>query len=168
MNISLTHAGVPYINWDRQALINASVPVAVIGAALKLEALTQITAAADIHRAQFASTSAGKLAEYRFKAEIAADAAGADADELALLDREAAARGIDRNALLALITGKAAALRQIALLIGALEAEAKAAITAIADDAADIETQIHAAMQSAKTVADTELAAAQSLLNGGA
>ena len=100
------------------------------------------------------------------KEEIARDPAGAAEAELAMIDREAAARGIDRAALLADISAKAAAYRQIALLVGALEAEAGAAIAAVADDAEDIEAQVMAVLTAAKAQADAAFAEAQAMLAG--
>lgn len=63
---------------------------------------------------------------------------------------------------------QAAAYRQIALLIGVLEAEAGAAIAAIAADADDIEAQIQAVLRAAKAQAKTAFSEAQSLIKGGA
>lgn len=145
----------------------AGVPAAVIGAAVKARAAAQAAALAEAYRGRLASQSAGKLAEYRIKEEIARDPDGAAEAELAMLDREAAARGTDRAALLAEIAAKAAAYREVALLIGALEAEAGAALAAIPDDAADIETQIQNVLGAAKAQAETAFVEAVTLINGG-
>ena len=93
--------------------------------------------------------------------------ASANTEELALLDREATARGLDRTALLALISAKTTAYRQAALLIGALEAEANAAIAAVSDEASDVETQINTVLNAAETTAATAFAEALTLINGG-
>jgi hypothetical protein len=139
-------------------------PVAVVGAALKASALLAVRDVADAYRAQLAQASAGKLAAYRIKEEIARDPAAADPAELALIDREAVACGLDRAGLLALIAAKAAAYRQIALLIEALEAETGAAIAAIADDAADIEVQVQTVLDAAIAEAETAYVDAVALL----
>lgn len=144
----------------------AGVAPGLIGSAAKAVAETQVATFAEKYRARLATVSAGKLAEYRIKEEIARDPAGASDAELAMLDREAAARGIDREALLADISAKAVSYRQIALLIGALEAEAKAAIAALADDAADIEDQVQAVLADAQAQAQTAFAEAQAMLAG--
>ncbi len=168
LEVTLEHEGKSYVNFALPALREAGVPAAVIGDALKATARSEVARVADSYRARLASASAGKLAEYRIKEEIARDPAGADAAELALIEREATARGLDQAGLLAEIAAKAAAYRQVALLIGALEAEASAAITAIPDTAPDIETQIQTALTSAKSQAEAAFADALALINGGA
>ncbi|MCF6432513.1 hypothetical protein [Leisingera sp. MMG026] len=165
--LTVTHNGKVYANWEAADLIRADVPQAAIGAAAKAAAEGEITRLANGWRAEVASASPGKLMEWLFKGQIAADPASADPAELALLDREAAARGLDRAALLAEITAKAAAYRRIALLIGALEAETKAAIAAVPDGAADIETQVNTALGTAKAQAEAAFAEAAALINGG-
>lgn len=137
---------------------------AVIGAACKETAKREVAEFAETCRARLVSRSAGRLAEYRIKEEIARDPANAAESELAMIDREAAARGIDRGALLADISAKAAAYRQFALLIGALQAEAGAAIAAIPDDDAEIESQVETVLGDAKVQADTALAEARATL----
>jgi len=164
--LTITHNGAVYINCTPEELAAAGVPAAIIGAAIKDDAASKVTAFADQYRAQLASASAGKLAEYRIKEEIARDPAAAVAAELAMIDREAAARGIDRTVLLAEISAKAQAYRQIALLVGALEVEAKAAIAGVSDDAADIETYVAGVLVSAQAQAQTAFADAQALLAG--
>jgi len=166
MLITVTHNGVTRANVEPAEALAAGVPQAAIGAAIKAGAKQQVAEFADGYRARLASRSAGKLAEYRIKEEIARDPVGASDAELAMLDREAAARGIDREALLADISAKAVAYRQIALLVGALEAEAKAAIAALADDAADIEDQVQAVLADAQAQAQTAFAEAQAMLAG--
>ncbi|WP_456390230.1 hypothetical protein [Profundibacter sp.] len=168
MKISFIHDGKNFEAWTYGSAQEANIPAAVIGAALKNAAASEVTVFSNHNRSRLASHSAGKLAEYRFKEEIAGDPSAAPDDELVLLDREAAARGIDRDALLALISAKATAYRTIALLIGVLEAEAKAAIATIADDLPDIEAQIETALVAAKAQAETAFEEAQTLLNGGA
>lgn len=166
MLFDITHGGRTTLAVDYAGAIDLGYPVAIAGAALKGAAKGQVAAFADTYRAHLASASAGKLAEYRVKEEIARDPAGAAEAELAMIDREAAARGIDRAALLADISAKAAAYRQIALLVGALEAEAGAAIAAVADDAEDIEAQVMAVLTAAKAQADAAFAEAQAMLAG--
>lgn len=158
MDITLQHNGKTYANWDTEALVASGVPQPVIATAVKASAVEKITAMSDGWRVRVASRSAGKLMEWLFKSQIAADPASADSAELALLDREAAARGMDRGALLALIATKAAAYRQAALLIAALQAEAKAAIAAIADDDPGIAAQTEKVLGDAKTQAEAALA----------
>ena len=140
----------------------------MVGAALKAQAETQVARIADDLRAKVSSASAGRVKEWDFKAQIAADPEGADPAELALIDREAQARGETRADLLALIAGKNTAFRRIALTVGALEAEALAALRAIAPEAPDIEAQIDAALNAARIAADAALTAALSQINGGA
>lgn len=165
--INFTHDGRVYSNWEPASAYAAGVPVAIIGAALKAQGALNAASIADGYRARLDRASAGKLAEYRIKEEIARDPNAAPAEELAMLDREAAARGLDRAALLAEISAKAASYRQTALLIGALEAETKAAISGIADDAADIEARISTAMAAARAQADTAFADAMATIHGG-
>ena len=80
--------------------------------ALKSEALQKIADLAETYRAKLASTSAGKLAEYRFKEEIGRDPSNASEAELELLSREAKARGTNRTGLIAQINAKAAIYRE--------------------------------------------------------
>lgn len=140
---------------------------AQIADAMKAAAKSHVVGFAEDYRAKLASTSAGKLAEYRIKEEIARDRENASEAELALISREAKARGTNRTGLLNDIAEQAAAYRQIALLIGALEAEANAAISTIPDDAADIEAQIQTVLEAAKAQAETAFAEALALINGG-
>jgi hypothetical protein len=155
-----------YVNASVDFLIRNGVPAVDIAGAVKSAARNEVARFAESARRRLASASAGKLAEYRVKEEIARDPANAEEVELAMIDREAAARGIDRAALLADISAKAAAYRQIALLVGALEAEAAAAIAAVADDAEDIEAQVMAVLTAAKAQADAAFAEAQAMLAG--
>jgi hypothetical protein len=168
MSLTFDHDGRQYVNWSPEDAAGAGVPQAVIGAALKARAAADVAEFADAYRAAIASASAGKLAEWRIKEEIARDPGAAAAPELALLDREAAARGLDQATLLAGIATKATAYRQTALLIGALEAEASAAISAIADEDAAIESQIETTLSAARAQADTAFAEAIQLIKGGA
>lgn len=165
--LTFEHAGKTYTNWTVNDARAAGLPLNVIAAAAKSAAEGDITDLTSGWRASVASTSPGKMMEWLFKSQIAADPASADPAELALLDREAAARGIDRAAILDEITAKAAAYRQIALLIGAIEAETKAAIAAVPDGAADIETQVNTALGTAKAQAEAAFAEAAVLINGG-
>jgi hypothetical protein len=107
-----------------------------------------------------AMQSAGKLDEHRIKEEIAGDPDAASAAELDLLEREATARGTDRDGLIVQITAKAVADRQTTLLIGVIEAETNAAIMAIPDDANDIEALVADVLTAAKAEAETEAQAA--------
>lgn len=150
-----------------EELAAKGVPQNAIGTAAKDYAKAQITAFAESYRAKLATRSAGKLAEYRIKEEIARSPDTASAAELDLLSREAKARGTNRTGLIGMINAQAAAYRQVALLIGALEAEAGAAIAAIPDDAADIETQIHTVLGAAKAQAEAAFVEAVALINGG-
>ncbi len=166
MIFDITHEGRTTLAVDYAEALSLGYPAAIAGAALKGAGRKQIAAFADGYRAKLASASAGKLAEYRVKEKISRDPANAAEVELAMIDREAAARGIDRAALLADISAKAAAYRQIALLVGALEAEAGAAIAAVSDDAEDIEAQVMAVLTAAKAQADAAFAEAQAILAG--
>ncbi len=155
------------INMEVEELLAAGVPVAVIGAAAKAYAAAQVAQMADGYRAHIATQAPGKIAEWLFKEQNARDPVNARAEELALIDREAAARGIDRDQMLALIITKANAFRETALLIGAIEAEAKAAVAAISDDADNIEGQIAAVLAAAKSEAESEYRNALALIAGG-
>lgn len=166
MNFDITHEGRTTLAVDYSGAIDLGYPVAIAGAALKDAAKAQVAVFADGYRAKLAGASAGKLAEYRVKEEIARDPANAAEAELAMIDREAAARGIDRAALLDDISAKAAAYREIALLVGAIEAETNAAVAAVPDDAEDIEATVMAALLDAKAEADAAFAEAQAMLAG--
>lgn len=166
MTFNITYNGRTTLAVDYAGAVELGYPVDVIGAAMKVSAKVQIADVADGYRADLASGSAGKLAEYRFKEEIAHDPDNASDAELALISREAKARGITRTKLINQINVQAAAYRQIALLIGVLEAEAGAAITVIADDAADIEAQIQTVLSASQTQAETAFAEAQALISG--
>lgn len=167
MNFNITHEGRTTLAVDYAGALDLGYPAALAGAALKGAVKVQVAAFADTYRDKIAHASAGKLAEYRIKEEIARNPDAASAAELDLLSREAKARGTNRTGLIGQINAQAAAYRQIALLIGALEAEAGAAITAIPDDAADIETQIQTVLEAAKAQAETAFAEALALINGG-
>ena len=162
--LNLEHDGIVY-NGPETALA-AGVPQAVIGQKLKAIAKLDVAEFADGYRSKLANASAGKLAEYRIKEEIARDPSAASEAELALLDREAVVRGTDRAGLIGQISAQTAAYRQIALLIGVVEAEANAAISAIPDDAADIEAQLTTALLAAKSEAAGEHQNALSLMVG--
>ncbi|MGR3501613.1 hypothetical protein [Pseudaestuariivita sp.] len=165
--ISLFWNGANLEDWTVEELLKAGVPQSAIGEAAKDAGAAQIIAMMENYRARIGSASAGKLAEYRIKEEIGRDPTIASESELEMLDREAAARGMDRAGLLAMINAQAAIYRNIALLIGALEAEAKAAIHAIPDDAPDFEARIAATIAASKAEADAAFAEATTLLNGG-
>jgi hypothetical protein len=165
--LTLEHNGRVYAGMSATELSEMGVPAAKIGKAVKAIAKYEITAFAETYRAKLASTSAGKLAEYRIKEEIARDPASASVAELELLSREAKARGTNRKGLIAQINAQAAAYRQIALLIGVLEAEAGAAIDATPDDAVNIEDQINTVLGAAKGQAETAFNEALALIKGG-
>ena len=166
MNFDITHDARTTLAVDYASAIDLGYPIATAGAALKGAAKAQVATFADAYRVKLASASAGKLAEYRVKEEIARAPENAAEAELAMIDREAAARGIDRAALLADIRAKAAAYREIALLVGAIEAETNAAIAAVPDDAEGIEATVMAALLDAKAEADTAFVEAQANLAG--
>jgi hypothetical protein len=166
MDIVIQYDGKTIANPEPETLADLGMPQAVYGAAVKAAYKAEVARFSDTYRAKLATSSAGKLSEYRIKEEIARDPANAAEAELALIDREAAAAGLDRDGLIALINARATAYRQIALLIGALEAEAGAAIAAIPDDADDIETQIKTTLAAAKDQADLAFADAQALIAG--
>ncbi len=167
MELTLKYDGKTLINMAVSELLAAGVPAAVIGAAAKAHATAQVTTMMDGYRVRVSTPAAGRVAEWFFKEQDARDPENARAEEMAILDREAAARGIDRDQMLALIITKANAFREIALLIGAIEAEAKAAVATIPDDADDIETQIHNTLAAAKAQAKTAFNEAITLINGG-
>jgi hypothetical protein len=163
---TLEYNGRVYAGMTVTQLAEAGVPLSDIGKAVKVAAKLEITAFAESYRTKLASSSAGKLAEYRIKEEIAGNPEGASATELELLSREAKARGTNRTGLIAQINAQAAAYRQIALLIGVLEAEAGAAISAIAVDAPDIEAQIHQVLTNVRVEAEAEYKNALVLVGG--
>lgn len=167
MIFDIEHNGRKTLSVDFEGAEELGYPLDAIGASMKRAALRQVVQFAESYRALIASQSAGKLAEYRIKEEIASDPASASEAELELLSREAKARGTNRTGLIGQINAQAAAYRQIALLIGALEAEAGAAITAITDDAPDIEIQISTVLGAAKAQAETAFNEALALINGG-
>lgn len=167
MIFDITHDNRTTLAVDHQTALDLGYPQAAIAAAMKVKAKSQVALFAEEYRAKLATQSASKLAEYRIKEEIARSPDTASQAELDLLSREAKARGTNRTGLIGQINAQAAAYRQIALLIGALEAEAGAAITAIPDDAADIETQIHTVLGAAKAQAEAAFIEAIALINGG-
>ena len=140
---------------------------AAIGAAKKASALATVAKMANGYRARLASPSAGKHSEYRIKEEIARDPASATETELALIEREAAARGMTRDELLAQISALSVAYRQAALLVGVLEAETKTTISAIADDAPDLDAQISAVLGAAVAQADEAFGQAAAQIASG-
>jgi hypothetical protein len=137
------------------------------GQAIKADAKRQVAEFAEAYRNKITHATAGKLAEYRIKEEIARDPTSASEAELDLLSREAIARGTDRDGLLDQISGQTIAYRQIALLIGALEAEVGAAINAIPADADNIEDKINTVLGAAKGQAETAFNEALALIKGG-
>ena len=148
-------------------LIRDGIPVSDIAlsvSSLRAWAKQQIADFAEDYRAQIASTSAGKIAEYRIKEEIASDPDLAAKGELELISREAQARGVTLEELISLIKKQSAAYRKISLLIGTLEAEANAAISAIPDDAENIEMLVVGALDTAKQAAQTEYSNVAALL----
>lgn len=167
LHVHTTTDGKRHYNASHAWLVEQGVTTAEAGRALKTVALNNVGQWADSYRAQLASTSAGKLAAYRFKEEIALDPDNADPAELALIDREATARGMARADLIDLIRTQASAYRQAALLVEVLEAEAKAEIAEIADVNRDIETAIANTLTTAKEQAEIAFSEALALINGG-
>lgn len=167
MKFDITHKGRTTLAVDYNGAIDLGYPASVVGAALKAEAVGTVSRFADSYRAKIASTSAGKLAEYRIKEEIARTRDTASDEELALISREAKARGTNRTGLLNDIEEQATAYRQITLLIGVIEAETKAAVQAVPDDAPDIEAQIATVLNAAREEADTEFTKAIATIKGG-
>jgi len=166
MQFDIEHDGRKTLSVDYKGAAELNYPAAVIAVALKRAAKSQVAIFAETYRGQLASTSAGKLAEYRVKEEIARNPDGASDAELALISREAKARGTNRTGLLGQISAQAAAFRQVALLIGVLEAEAGAAISAVPDDADDVEGQVLGVLAAAQAQAQEAFAEAQALLAG--
>lgn len=164
--ISVEHNNQTIMAASAAEIIARGVPEATAGAGLKSHAMAELVAYANTVRAKLASGSAGKLAEYRVKEEIAANPGSAHVDELALIDREAVARGTDQAGLLAIIAAKAAAFRKLALEVGAIEAEGKAAINAVSDLSATLDADVQAAMVASKGHLKTTLINAQALLAG--
>ncbi|MEP4700758.1 MAG: hypothetical protein ABJZ79_06350 [Parasphingorhabdus sp.] len=164
--IDLGPDGPVYRNADPQWLQEQGVSASVIGAALKSSARNQVAKVANDYRARVSSTSAGKLAAYKIKEEIARSLETADSDELALIDREATARGQSRDELISVISKKAQAFRKIALLVEVIEAETNASLSAISDSDPDIEAKIANIFEAAKFEADTEFDAAVALIQG--
>lgn len=167
MLLTLTHEGRTTLNATAEDALELGYPAAIIGAAVKAAAQSEVTRTAEKYRAMLAMQSAGKLDEHRIKEEIASDPDAASAAELDLLEREATARGTDRDGLIVQIAAKAVADRQTALLIGVIEAETNAAIMAIPDDADDIETLVADVLAAAKAEAETEAQAALASASGG-
>ncbi len=141
-----------------EAALAAGVAVEAAGAALKGAAIIAVEAEAETYRQKVSEATAGKLDAWRIKAEIASDPSSASANELALIDREALARGTDRAGLLETIATRATAWREVALLIEVIEAEAKGFIAAIDDDLADIEERVAAALAAAREQAEVAFA----------
>jgi len=163
MELDLTYNEALYVRARPEDLAARGVPVAVIGAAAKAWAETEAVRFAEGYREALATTSPGKLAAYRVKEEIARDPSAAGPDELALIAREAQARGLTQDALIALIAAQATAYRQAALLVEVLETELKAAIAAIPDDTPNIAAEIATVLGAAKSQADAAFAEARAL-----
>lgn len=140
---------------------------AQIGQAAKARALELVAQNADAYRARISTLSAARVAEWFMKEEIARDPDNADPEELAIIEQEGAADGTDLDGMLAVILTKAKAFRKVALLVGKIEAEAKAAVRGIDDAADDIEAQIDTALTAAKAEAETAFQAAVAAMNGG-
>ena len=164
--LTITHNARVYVDMSPATLTEKGVPTQVINAALKADAVRKIAEFAENYRARLATRSAGKLAEYRIKEEIARDPSAASQVELDLLSREAKARGTNRTGLITQISAEAVAYRQIALLVGALEAEASAAIDAVPDDAANVEDLIVTVLITAREQADAAYSDALTILKG--
>jgi len=166
--ITLKHDGREFGQWPVAELRALGVvPSEIIGAAVKNTAFSDITRVAEDYRSRLATKCAGKLAAYRIKEGIARGPDKSDPAEMALIEREATAREMTTEALIANINSRASAYRQTALLVEVLEVEAKAAIAAIADDAVDIEDQIQSTLDAAQAQAETAFSEAFALINGG-
>lgn len=152
---------------DIAFLLDRGASPAQIGGAMKVAALGEVLRVSEEYRGKITDASAAKLAAYKIKEEIARDPSAADPAELALIDREAVARGQSREELIASISAQASAFRQIALLIEVLEAETGAAIATISDDAPNIDEQITTVLGAAKAQAETAFNQALALIKGG-
>ena len=166
MNFTITEGARTTVGVTREDALALGYTQAAVGAAMKAQASDLVTQFADTYRAKIASAAPGKIAEWLFKEQIARDPDAARAEELAIIDREAAARGLDRAGMLALIISKANAFRETALLVGAIETEAKAAVEAVPTDADDIETQLTTALAAAKTEAAAAFSTAMAQIAG--
>jgi len=165
MKITVTEGPRTTVGTTREDALALGYSQAAVGTAMKAQASDLVTQFADTYRAQIATAAPGKIAEWLFKEQIARDPDAARAEELAIIDREAAARGLDRAGMLALIISKANAFRETALLVGAIETEAKAAVEAVPADADDIETQLTTALANAKAEANAAFTAALALIH---
>ncbi|MGR3436179.1 MAG: hypothetical protein ACU0CO_15015 [Shimia sp.] len=161
MRTPLEYDGTTLIGWTVEGARDRGIPGAVIGAAVLAQARSDVVREAEEYRARLATTSPGKLASYRIKEEIARDPDAADPEELAILDQEAAARGLARADLLTAIRAQAGAYRRAALMVEMLEASTAAALAALDPAAADIEAQVAAALTTARTQAEAALVAAR-------
>jgi hypothetical protein len=164
MNFPIEHDGRSYPSVSASEARELGVADYAIDSALKGLARDEVAQFANIYRARIASTSAGKLAAYRIKEEIAGDPDGASPAEIALIEREANARGMSRDDLIARILVQASSYRQIALLIEVLEVEVGAAIAAISGENPNIESQIQKVLEAAKVQADLAFEEALTLL----
>ncbi len=165
LTVNMGPGGPTYVGATPDYLASKGVDAATIGAAIKAAARDTIARAADGYRAKLAEAPTLKVAtEYWVKSQIAADPEGAAAEEMALTEREATARGLTTEEHLAAISAKAAAFRRLALLVGTLEAEAVAALNAVADGAADIEAQVKGVLEAAEVEAETAFAEAMAEL----
>ena len=109
MIFDIAHEGRTTLAIDYAGALDLGYPAALAGAALKGAAKHQVAEFADAYRAKLATRSAGKLAEYRIKEEIARSPDTASQAELDLLSREAKARGTNRTGLIGQINTQAAA-----------------------------------------------------------
>lgn len=166
ISLDLRPDGPLYKNITVEELLEHGVSQADVNSACKASATAIIETIAENCRKKLASTSAGKLAAYRFKEEIARDPDNADPAETALISREATARGMSTEDLLTSIITQANAYRRAALIVECLEAEAKQVIAAIQDDAADIEAQIEFALDAAQAQAEIAFSEAFVLITG--
>lgn len=165
--LTLEYGGKIHAGKTWAQLAEIGIPLGEIARARKAQALSQIATFADQYRERLFDASAVRMREQEIRAEIARDQSSASAEELALLTREADAKGIDLATLIGQIQTQDAAAREITLLIGVIEVEARAAIAAIPDNAADIEADIQTALAAAKAQAETAFVQADALINGG-
>lgn len=164
MRVTLKHVGSIFVDMTFAELLAEGRSANEIAEAFKAQALRQLTEAMNTHRDKVASACAGKLIAYQFKAKIAAAPADATSDDLILIDREAAARGVTRQDLLGLINAKHSSYREVTLLIEALEAEGKAAINALPNETPDFDVAVGAVLDAEVERINTEIAPALAAL----
>jgi len=126
---------------------------AIMMAALRKIAVSQIRGRAEEYRGRFVPLEPGKLTEYHIKERAARDADDGDLAAQADLKLEADERGLTTAQFIALIQQRAAEFRHLSLLIASIEAGAVAGIEA-AVSPQDIVTAITAAETRAQAAFD--------------